>query len=182
MKYYKEIQLKDGRTLILRNADGSDGEGVLNNFIETHGESDNLLTYPEECTLTPEKEGAYLAAKAEREKEAEIVAILEGKVIGTAGVDPVGRGMKISHRAEFGVSILKAYWGLGIGRALSRASIECAKRAGYSQLELQVVSDNLRAIALYRALGFNEYGRNPRGFRTKDGSWQQLVLMRMELD
>ena len=44
MKYYKEIQLKDGRTLILRNADGSDGEGVLTNFIETHGESDNLLT------------------------------------------------------------------------------------------------------------------------------------------
>ena len=182
MKYYKEIQLKDGRTLILRNADGSDGERVLNNFIETHGESDNLLTYPEECTLTPEKEGAYLAAKAEREREVEIVAILEGKVIGTAGVDPVGRGMKISHRAEFGVSILKAYWGLGIGRALSGASIECAKRAGYSQLELQVVSDNLRAIALYRDLGFNEYGRNPRGFRTKDGSWQQLVLMRMELD
>ena len=121
-------------------------------------------------------------AEAEREKEAEIVAILEGKVIGTAGVDPVGRGMKISHRAEFGVSILKAYWGLGIGRALSEASIECAKRAGYSQLELQVVSDNLRAIALYRDLGFNEYGRNPRGFRTKDGSWQQLILMRMELD
>ena len=29
MKYYKEIRLKDGRTLILRNGTEQDGEAVL---------------------------------------------------------------------------------------------------------------------------------------------------------
>ncbi len=27
-----------------------------------------------------------------------------------------------------------------------------------------------------------EYGRNPRGFLTRDGRWQELVLMRLELE
>ena len=43
------------------------------------------------------------------------------------------------------------------------------------------MADNERALALYRSAGFTEYGRNPRGFRTRAGEWQELVLMRMEL-
>ena len=49
------------------------------------------------------------------------------------------------------------------------------------QLELDVVADNARAIALYKKLGFVEYGRNPRGFRKRTGDYQELVYMRVEL-
>ena len=78
--------------------------------------------------------------------------------------------------------MLKEHWGKGIGRALTEACIECARRAGYSQLELEVVSGNTPAISLYRSFGFTEYGRNPRGFRSRYSGWQELVLMRLELD
>ena len=54
-------------------------------------------------------------------------------------------------------------------------------QVGFLQMELEVVADNLSAISLYESVGFREYGRNPRGFRTKDGLWQELVLMRLEL-
>ena len=53
--------------------------------------------------------------------------------------------------------------------------------AGYEQLELDVVSENKRAIALYESLGFVEYGRNPRGFKSKYTGYQELVYMRLEL-
>lgn len=49
----------------------------------------------------------------------------------------------VRHRAEFGISIAQEYWGLGIGRALMDACIECARKAGYVQLELNVVANNL---------------------------------------
>ena len=48
-------------------------------------------------------------------------------------------------------------------------------------MELEVVSANERAVTLYESLGFAEYGRNPKGFRTRDGQWQELILMRLEL-
>ena len=80
------------------------------------------------------------------------------------------------HRAEFGISILKEYWGFGIGRALINACVQCAKEAGYVQLELDVVADNTRAIALYQSVGFQEYGRNPKGFRSKTQVFRSLCI------
>ena len=44
-----------------------------------------------------------------------------------------------------------------------------------------MVEDNARAIALYKKLGFVEYGRNPRGFRKRNGDYQELVSMWVEL-
>ena len=49
------------------------------------------------------------------------------------------------------------------------------------QIELVVVSENIPAIKLYESVGFVEYGRNPKGFRNRQGKWQELVLMRKEL-
>lgn len=88
---------------------------------------------------------------------------------------------KVAHRARFGISVLKDYWGMGIGRVLMEASIDCARQAGYTQLELEVVADNERAVALYRCAGFEEYGRNPRGYRSTSVGYQELVYMRLEL-
>ena len=87
----------------------------------------------------------------------------------------------MKHRAEFGIALSKEYWGLGLGRALTEACIACAKEAGYTQLELDVVAENESALALYRKVGFVEYGRNPRGFLSRISGYQELVYMRLEL-
>ncbi len=44
------------------------------------------------------------------------------------------------------------------------------------------IAENQTALALYKSVGFVEYGRNPRGFRSRFSGWQELVLMRQELD
>ena len=181
MKYKQTIQLKDGRECILRNGEETDGAEVLANFILTHEQTENLLTYPEEIRMTVEEEGAYLKAKAESLREVEIVAVVDQKIVGTAGIDEVGKQYKACHRADFGISIEKEYWGIGIGRALMQACIMCAKKAGYAQIELNVVAGNENAIQLYKSAGFQEFGRNPRGFRTRAGGYQELIYMRLEL-
>lgn len=73
------------------------------------------------------------------------------------------------------------FGGLGIGQALTDACIECAKRAGYVQLELQVVAENKHALSLYEKTGFIEYGRNPKGFYSRTGVFQEVIHMRLEL-
>lgn len=181
MRYRKTITLKDGRTCLLRGCTAQDAQVALDCFNLTHEQTDWLLSYPDEGGFTVEEEGQFLQAKADSENEVELLAEVDGIVAGTAGIDRVGPQEKVRHRAEMGISIDRAYWGLGIGRALMRACIECARQAGYAQLELDVVAGNERAIALYQSEGFVEYGRNPRGFRSRLTGWQELVLMRLEL-
>ncbi len=181
MTYRKTIRLKDGRACCLRNGTEADGAAALENFILTHEQTDWLASYPDENSLTAAQEAQYLKEKTESENAIELVAEVDGKVVGLAGIEAVGSRSKVMHRAEFGISIDRDYWGLGIGRALTEACIECARAAGYAQLELDVVAENERAIALYRSAGFVEYGRNPRGMRSRLTGWQPLVLMRLEL-
>ena len=182
MEYRKSIQLKDGRFCVLRNGTEKDGLPVYENFNLTHGQTDFLLSYPEENSMNPEQEARFLQEKTESTNEIELVAEVGGQIVGTAGIEKVGAKEKVRHRAEFGISVDQAYWGLGVGRALTEACIECAKKAGYAQLELNVAAENERALALYESAGFVEYGRNPKGFRSRLTGWQELVLMRLELD
>ena len=181
MKYEKKIVLKDGRECTLRNGTASDGEAALRIFILTHEQTDFLASNAGESAFTVEEESRFLQNMADSEREIEIIAEVDGVAVGLAGIETVRKSAKIRHRAEFGISIDKAYWGLGLGRAMTEACIECARAAGYLQLELDVVAENERALSLYRSKGFVEYGRNPRGFRKHSGTWQELVLMRLEL-
>lgn len=181
LKYNKIILLKDGRECYLRNGTENDAQEVLDVFNLTHAETDYLLTYPDENSFTVEQEGAFLKAKTESSNEIEIIAVVDGKIAGTAGIDAVGNKYKTKHRAEFGIGIAKEFWGLGLGRALTEACIECAKEAGYTQLELDVVSDNVSAISLYKKVGFVEYGRNPKGFNSRISGYQELIYMKLDL-
>lgn len=182
MEYRETITLKDGRTCIIRNGTGLDAQGVLDNFVLNHAQTDFLTTYPDEVSFTLEQEAKYLQKKAESPNEVELVAEVDGRIVGQAGIEALGRKDKVKHRATFGISIDRDYWHLGIGRALTKACILLAKQAGYLQLELEAVADNERALGLYESEGFVEYGRNPKGFRSRFTGWQALVLMRRELD
>lgn len=181
MEYLKKIKLKDGRECILRNGNERDGQAALENFILTHGQTDYLLTYPDENTMTAEEEAKYLKEKRESEREIEILAEVEGTLVGLAGIAAIGERDKIRHRADFGISIDKAYWNLGIGTALLHVCVDCAGKAGYEQIELNVVAENESAVSIYKKAGFVEYGRNPRGFKSRLTGYQEVIYMRMEL-
>jgi putative acetyltransferase len=57
-----------------------------------------------------------------------------------------------------------AFRGLGLGRQLVEATLDCARRAGYDCMLLDTLSDMEAARALYEDLGFEEvppYYHNP---------------------
>ena len=181
MQYNKTITLKDGRECILRNAAEKDGQALLDLFILTHRQTDFLLSYPDEVKFTAEEEGKYLQEKTDSEKEIEIFAEIDGVAVGCAGIEMIRNNEKVRHRCDFGISVDKAYWGLGIGRAMTKACIECAEKGGFEQMELEVVAENQSAVKLYLSEGFVEYGRNPKGFRSRLTGWQEVILMRKEI-
>lgn len=152
MKYYKKVKLKSGEMCILRNSNCEDAKEILQHMILTSGETENMLRYPDEIKRTEAEESEYLSE-------------LE----------------KCRHRADFGISIQKKYWGCGIGSCIMSAIIETARQAGYEQIELDVVADNQRAINLYKKYGFKIFGTNEKAFRCRNGQYQTLHLMSCRL-
>ena len=181
MRYNKTITLKNGKKALIRNGEFEDGATVYENFNQTHAETDYMLSYPDENSFNAEQEADFLKEKTDSDNEIEIVAVVDGEIVGSAGIEAIGAKYKVRHRADLGIGISKDYWGLGLGKALMNACIECAKEAGYTQLELNVVAENERAIALYKTFGFKEFGRNPRGFNSRESGYQELVYMLLAL-
>ena len=181
MRYAETVLLKGGVELLVRNAVASDARALRDIMQRTHAETDYLLSYPDEQSVDDEQEARALAETERSDNEVELVAVVDGTIVGGAGVTAVGGRRKVAHRARFGISILTEHWGMGIGRVLMEASIDCARQAGYTQLELEVVADNQRAVSLYRRAGFEEDGRNPRGYPSAAAGYQELVHMRLGL-
>ena len=173
MRYVRAVELKCGLELLVRNAVASDARALRETTQRTHAETDYLLSYPDEQSVDDEQEARLLAETERSDNEVELVAVVDGEIVGSR--------RKVAHRARFGISVLQEYWGLGIVRVLVESCIDCARRAGYVQLELEVVAGNERAVSLYRSAGFEEYGRNPRGYRSASSGYQELVHMRLEL-
>lgn len=173
--------LKGGQVCILRSAEGADAEAFVRYSLQVRTETDYLLAGVDEAERDPVKMVQRLETAKGSSTDIQICAFVDGALVGSAGVTLIRNRRKMLHRAEFGISILQAYHGLGIGNALTEQCIACAKQAGFLQLELEVVAENAKAIRLYQKHGFMEYGRNPLGFRCGDGHWQELVLMRLEL-
>ena len=182
LKYYKKIRLANNMLCIIRNATMDDAKSVLENTKIIREETDFLLSYPDEINFSIEEKEEFLKNKENSSCEIQICSVVNDRIVGLAGISAVGSKDKVKHRAEFGISIEKAYYGKGIGTALTQACIECAKTAGYKQLELEVVAENTNAIALYKKFGFKEIGRNPRGFCSRYTGWQELISMLLVLD
>ena len=62
-----------------------------------------------------------------------------------------------------------------------REKLECAKECGYEQAELEVVSKNERAVALYEKIGFERVGERPKAMKHKDGSYDSNIIMVKQL-
>ena len=84
---------------------------------------------------------------------------------------------QLAHTVALGVSVLREHRGHGIGQRLFSALFEALETAGeITRVELEVFSNNPRAIALYERLGFAHEGRRQGAVRVVD-AWVDIVQM-----
>ena len=101
------------------------------------------------------------------------------------GMLNVGR-LPLKRRRHIGI-----LWGLFVSAAhrgqdlastlLQEAIARCREIEEISQLHIEVVSSNTRAFDLYRKLGFEPYGTQPRAVQSSDG-FQDYELLALFLE
>ena len=127
-------------------------------------------------TLKPRK--PILACRPHSRDNIQLLAKVNGEIIGTASLNRKQRRM--GHRAEFGISLKKAWWGCGAASALTERILAFAKETGVEQVNLEVRSDNKRAIALYEKFGFRKLCTFP-GFFKINGEMIDFDLMNLSI-
>jgi len=177
----KEYTLKNEEVLKIRNGNPIDAEKMIDylNIIST--ESDFLTFGKGEVKVTLEEERKIIEDCLISDNKLFIVAEANGRIVGSlffrGGTKP-----RTKHTGEFGVSVLKEYWGLGIGTKLISYLIDWANETNIiKKINLRVREDHQRGIDLYQSLGFKAEGIITRDFIV-DGKFFSSISMGMEID
>lgn len=109
------------------------------------------------------------------------VARLDGKVLGLYILHPNNVG-RCGHICNASYAVSSESRGLHIGEKLVLDCLEQAKLHGFGVLQFNaVVESNIHARHLYERLGFVQLGTIPKGFRMKDGSFENICPYYHEL-
>jgi len=168
--------LKNGSELTIRKAVREDAKHLLDYLNTVGGESDNLLFGAEGLGLTVEQEERYIEGMEASPASAMLVGLIEDKIVSVGSVSAHTRERNC-HTCEIGISVLKAFWSVGIGTCLMNEMIGFAKQTNKLKIiHLGVRSDNTRAIALYKKLGFQEIGLYPKFFKIDDEFYDEVLM------
>lgn len=110
------------------------------------------------------------------------VAVSEkGDILGMYILHPNNVG-RCGHICNASYAVDSSMRGKHIGEKLVRNSIKKGKELGFGILQFNaVVKTNIYARQLYKKIGFKQLGVIPKGFRMKDGHYEDICPYYIEL-
>ncbi len=103
------------------------------------------------------------------------VACDGGEIVGLYILHPNNVG-RCGHICNASYAVRSDMRGKRIGAVLVKDCMEKARELGYGILQFNaVVATNTAALKLYKSLGFTPLGVIPKGFRMKDGSYEDII-------
>ena len=142
----------------IREADGKDALKMINYNTSVGAETDFLSFGESTFKISEEREARFLERFKKSQKDIMLVALYGDRIIASASIER-NKAERYSHRAELSITVLKEFWGKGVGSELMKRLLEFSKESGIESVYLDVRSDNDRAIALYKKFGFSKFAK-----------------------
>ncbi|MDF2891589.1 MAG: family N-acetyltransferase [Clostridia bacterium] len=180
--YRKEYLLNDGQQLIIRTPEPGDAEGLIDQMQAADRETKFLARESDEFNFTVEQEREFIKNRTADEDGRFLIGELDGRIIANCSVGLVQNKKRYLHRAEMGIAVVKDCWNKGIGKKLMQECINWCKEKGVEQLELEVVTQNNRAVSMYKNFGFEIYGTKKHALKYSDGTYADEYYMILFLD
>jgi RimJ/RimL family protein N-acetyltransferase len=165
--------------IIFREAESADAEKMIVHLSKVGAETDNLSFGKDTFNISPESEARFIDRFHRSKKDIMLIA-MDGDAVVANGILERSKVQRFSHRAELSITVLREYWGKGIGSEMMSQLIRFAKDTSVEQIYLQVRSDNSRAISLYEKFGFKNFGTHPDYFKI-NGKYYSAELMFLEI-
>lgn len=173
-----EYKLNNGKSVLIRKPCVQDAEVIVQIMKAADSETRFLARNPGEFNVTAEQEAAMIDATLRGGSgRMWFVPEYEGRLVGQCSVGRVRNNERYLHRASVAFLVLKEYWGLGIGGKMMQECLAWCKEHGIEQVELEVLQQNERAVALYQNFGFEIVGAVPQALKYQDGTYGDEYLM-----
>ncbi len=177
----KHFVSKSGASFVVRTATEQDASAILSLAKAVISEEIYQLTSSAEFNMTVADEEKWIRSHQVNPNHLLLVAVLDDRIVGMLDFSNGGR-QRIAHTGEFGMSVAKDFRENGIGSCLISTLIEWARSTkAIEKINLSVHSNNERAIALYRKMGFEIEGVRKKDLKYPNGEYIDTVIMGIPL-
>ena len=138
--------------------------------LQIDGETENMDREKGEAYIDEAGFKQLIQEDIERARNLFLVCEANGRIVGFSRCE--GNQLKrMAHKVEFGVCVLKDFWGYGIGTNLLKESIRWADTNEIEKMTLNVLETNEKARMLYKNYGFEEEGVLKKDKLLSDGKY-----------
>ncbi|MDR6121295.1 ribosomal protein S18 acetylase RimI-like enzyme [Bacillus sp. SLBN-46] len=166
-----------GLNYVIRSAGESDARDLSELRLEIDGETENMDREKGEAFIDQAGFEKIIETDANHPRRLFLVAEVDGRIVGYSRCE--GHDLKrFLHKVEFGLGVLKDFWGYGIGKNLMKETISWADANGIKKIVLAgVVETNEKAIELYKRLGFEIEGLMKNDRILSDGKYYNTYML-----
>ncbi len=152
--YQKKSVIKNDQILLVKEAQENEA-GELIRYVYKIRQDSSFLSFNEGIdTISVDSEKKHIRRCRNSEHHALLIGWLQDEVVGYLAFR-ASMWQRLRSAGEFAFSVSKKNWGLGIGSHILGALLDWAKKSkAIKTIEFRVRSDNKRAIAVYKKLGF----------------------------
>lgn len=167
---------KNGLSYTIRSARHKDAAELSRLRWQIDGETEHMDRVQGEAFIDPAGFEQLIQKDTEDSRNLFLVAEVMGRIAGFSRCE--GNHLtRFAHKAEFGICVAKEYWGYGIGKQLLRQSIGWADSNGITKINLYVLETNVKAVELYKKLGFEVEGVLTKDRILSDGNYYNTMVM-----
>lgn len=172
----KEVKLKSGKVVLIRQAESKDAEKLLRCVKHYIPKSEFIPKLEEEMTRNPKETEEWIRSFLGTNNSLLLVAEFEDEIVGN--IDLTGSKRQIMrHTAVIGMGMLPEFQNSGLGTSLLSTAIDWSKKnAVLELLWLQVYTENVLGLNLYKKMGFEENGIIKNFFKSQDSYSDQLTM------
>lgn len=154
----RKICLKDGKEVIIREAEKEDAQLMIDFYNLVGGETDFLSFGKNEFNKTLKEYEGYIESTKLENNSIILLGTIGDEIVGIASIDSSQKS-RTKHVGTLGIVIGKQYCGLGLGTKIMDQLIEWANSNKITKkVSLLTSEDNNIAIELYKKFGFEQEG------------------------
>lgn len=166
----------NGLHYTVRSAVESDAKALSEVRLQIDGETENMDRVQGEAFIDAPGFEEIIRTDTMSPRNLFLVAVVDERIVGFSRCEGIYLH-RFAHKVEFGVGVLKDFWGYGIGKRLLQESISWADSNGIKKMTLNVLETNEKAITLYKRLGFEMEGILKNDKVLSDGKYYNTIIM-----